>query len=126
MHRRTWIGLAVALAVGTGIALAKERTIEVTVTVPDAAWRLSIEEVYQVKDELWVISRVSRDPDAMGAQVITTLTASVKVEAAALPVKHFVLGKTWNWAEEDHTFIGDMKEIAKSLRDAKALYKKGA
>jgi hypothetical protein len=82
MHGNTWMGVAVALAVGTGIAMAKERTIEVTVTVPDSAWRLSIEEVYQVKEEIWVISRVSRNPDAMGAQVITTLTASVKVEAA--------------------------------------------
>jgi hypothetical protein len=37
-----------------------------------------------------------------------------------------VLGKTWNWAEENHTFIGDRKEIQQSLRDAKVLYRKGA
>jgi zinc protease len=126
MHGRTWLGVVLALAMGTGLAAAKERTCEVSVTAPDSAWRLSIEAVYQVKGELWVISRVSRDPDAMGAQVITTLKASVKIEAPELPVKHFVIGKTWNWeGDEPCTYLDDLKVIQKDLQSAKVIYKKG-
>jgi hypothetical protein len=40
-------------------------------------------------------------------------------------VKYFVIGKTWNWEnEEKYTFIKDLKEIEKDLAASKELYKK--
>lgn len=102
----------------------KEREITVTLTVPDSAWAIAIEEVHEVKDEVWVISTVSRDPDVMGAQVISIVEASVKFAAPDLPVKHFVIGKTWGWKnEEPYTFIKNLKELEKELKSGKLLYK---
>jgi hypothetical protein len=106
---------------------AKEKEITVKLTVPDAAWTLTIDEIYQVKNELWVISTVLRDPDMMGAQVISTVQASVKLAAPDLTVKHFIIGKTWGWKnKEPYSFIKNLKQIEKDLKPGKCLYKKPA
>lgn len=60
-----------ALLFSTTVPGAGEHKITVTLTVPDSAWVISINEVHQVKDEIWVVSIVSRDPNVMGAQVIS-------------------------------------------------------
>jgi hypothetical protein len=113
-----------ALLFSTTVLAADEREITVTLTVPDAAWVIFINEVHDVKNEIWVISTVSRDPDMMGAQVISVVKASVKCAAADLPVKHFVIGKTWNWRnEEAYTFIKSIKELEKELKYGNLLYK---
>ena len=102
---------------------AGEKEITVKLTVPDTAWTVAIEEVYNVESELWVISAVSQNPDVMGAQVISTVQASVKMAAPDLPVKHFIIGKTWAWENtEPYTFITDLKPIEKELQAGKRLY----
>lgn len=112
------------LLVSATLLAAEEREITVTLTVPDAAWEISIEEVHEVKNEIWVISTVSRNPDMMGAQVISVIKASVKCATADLPVKHFVIGKTWNWQnEEPYTFTKTRKELEKELKSGKLLCK---
>jgi len=110
----------------SGITLGKEeKQIEVRLKVPDATHIIAIDSVHEVNKEIWVVSTVSRDPDLMGAQVISTVTARVKVSVADLPVKHFVIGKTWNWKnEENYTFIKDLKQIEKDLSAGKVLYKR--
>ena len=103
---------------------ADEKEITVKLTVPDAAWTLTINEVHMVGNELWVISTVSQNPDLMGAQVISTVHATLKLTAPDLPVKHFIIGKTWNWKnEEPCTFIENLKQIEKELKSGKLLYK---
>ena len=98
--------------------------IIVKLTVPDRAWKISIEEVYRVKDEIWVISLLERSP-MMAAQVISTVTDKVSLTAPDLPEKHFILGKTWNWEnKEPYTFLKDRKEIETQLKTASLLYKK--
>ena len=62
---------------------ADEKEITVKLTVPDAAWTIAIDEVHKVGNELWVIAIVSRNPDLMGAQVISTVQASLKLAVAA-------------------------------------------
>ena len=52
---------------------AEEKALTVELTVPDSAWVVSTNDVYKVGKELWVISTVSRDPDAMSAQVTSTV-----------------------------------------------------
>ena len=114
-----------AVALVAPSANAKEREIAVALKAPDGAWNLAIDEVRQVKKELWVVAVLSRDPDVMGIQMITTLEAKVKLGAPDLPVKVFVVGKTWNWkGKEPYKFIKNRKEIAKDLDTGKLLYKK--
>jgi len=36
----------------------------------------------------------------MGAQVISTVEDALVLDAPDLPVKVFVLGKTWNWQNQ--------------------------
>jgi len=113
-----------ALFFSTTVLGAEEREMAVTLTVPDAAWAITIYEVHEVKDEIWVVSTVSRDPDLMGAQVISIVKDSVKFTAPDLPVKHFIIGKTWGWKnEEPYTFIKNLKELERELKYGKLLYK---
>lgn len=130
---RWMIGLLIGLvAVGAragetnapaGAVAVGERELTVSVTVPDAGWRIAIREVAQVGHELWVLSELQRDPDMMAAQVISTVRASVRVKAPALPVRHFATGKTWNWQpDEPITFIADRGAIADKLAAGKVLY----
>lgn len=101
-----------------------EKEITVQLTVPDATWSIAIDEVYEVGDELWVVSIVSQNPDMVGAQVISTVQASLNIAAPELPVKHFIVGKTWNWKnEEPYAFIEDSGKLAEELESAKLLYR---
>ena len=121
---RSIITLLSTLLFSTTVLGADEREITVTLTVPDAAWAIAIDEVHEVKNEIWVISTVSRDPDMMGAQVISIVKASVKLVAPDLPVKHFVIGKTWDWKnKEPYTFIKTLNELESELKHGNLLYK---
>ena len=121
MTRVIWLLILLFYATAWG---ADEREIMVKLAVPDAAWAIAIDEVHKVGNELWVIAAVSRNPDMMGAQVISTVTASLKLAAPDLPMKYFVAGKTWGWKnEEPYIFIKDMKQIEKELKSGKLLYK---
>lgn len=106
---------------------AEEKMIEVQLAVPDSAWTLAIETVHQVNRELWVVAALARDPTRMGAQAITTRRATVTITATDLPVKIFVLGKTWTWANrESIRFIADLTTIEKALHSGTSLYRRGA
>jgi hypothetical protein len=56
------------------------KKITVILTVPDSAWKIAVNAVYQVRDEIWVVSTVSRDPNAIGLQVISTVRDSVEID----------------------------------------------
>ncbi len=115
--------MALLLSLSAITVGAEEKQIEVRLKVPDATWKIAVDSVHQVNRELWVVSTVSQS-DGMGAQVISTVTATVKISVGDLPVKHFVIGKTWHWKnEENYTFIKDLKQIEKDLAAGKALYK---
>ena len=62
-----------------------------------------------------------RAGDAIGLQVITTLSQKVVVVVPDLPVKHYVLGKTWGWENQDKgvEFIKDRKKLDELLKGAK-------
>lgn len=85
--------------------------ISVSVTVPDAAWTVRIQEVYVAGDELWVLSKVSRS-QRLSPQVISTVTDTVPLSVPNLKIKHFIVGKTWDWTSEDpHTFIAKSEDF---------------
>jgi hypothetical protein len=114
-----------AVLLCTSVLGAEKIKVMVQLTVPDAAWTIVIDEVHRVKKELWVIATVSRDPDMMGAQVISTVQASVQVAAPDLPVQYLVIGKTWGWKnDEPYTFIKNLKQVEKELAAGKLLYRR--
>ena len=101
------------------------QAISVKVTVPDLGWIINIDEVYKVEGELWVISVLHRPPGMFGQQ-ITTKSDTVKVPCSSLPVKHFVLGKTWGWQnKEPYVFLNNRDEIAEKLESGKLVFKNG-
>ena len=108
----------------TASACESEKEITVALTVPDTSWNISINEVYKVDSGLWVISTVFHKPGMIGAQVISTVSDSVTIKAPDLPVKIFIIGKTWNWEnDEPYTFISNLREIEKKLESGKLLFK---
>ena len=125
MHMTRSLYLMSALIAATAARGGAEMELTVKLKVPDAAWTIVIDEVRRVDDELWMVSTVSRDPDRMGAQVISTVRASVKLAAPELPVKHFIIGKTWKWEnEEPYTFIRSRNQIGNALDAGTLLYRR--
>ena len=101
---------------------ARESTISVQLAVPDGGWKIRIDRVYQTPTHLLAVSKLERNP-GLAIQVISQAKDSVKVKAPKLPVRHFVLGKTWNWPnKEPVTFLSDPKELSKPIAGAKLVY----
>ncbi len=122
-------GMAMAMAMGLAIGSsgaetskapqAPEQTIAVELKVPDPAWQVSIEAIYEVDQVVWVVAKLKRDSEVMAPQVIATVKTEMKVRTGdpALPVKVFVYGKTWEWEnEENHTFIDDLNALEKEMK----------
>lgn len=123
MRSTTTFGICTALFMGMAAmtpAQEKERTISVTLTVPSTAYKLQIREIYQTQNELWVLSTVKGG--GIGLQVITKRKDQVKVKAPKLPVKHFIVGKTWNWTQEkDYTYLKSRQQFEKMAKKANAM-----
>jgi hypothetical protein len=107
-------------APGIAVPGAKKRAISLQVTVPTSGWNLSIQEVYQVEKELWVISRLS-NKGGIALQVISQVKDSVSISASSLPVKYFVLGTRSNIKSKvPYQFLKDRKMLDKELKQKKA------
>ena len=99
--------------------------ITVSVSVPDAGWRVDIREVNRVGQELWVVSEL-KHRDGMAAQVISTVTDTVEVAVETLPVVHYVVGKNWSWTgkgDANH-YIDTVNDIPEEVSTGECLYKK--
>ena len=89
----------------------QEHTATVSVTVPDSRWSISIQKVIQTKDYIAVVSQLKQS-DMMGMMVISERADAVKFKAEALPIKYYVLGKTWNWENsEPYNFVNSISNI---------------
>ncbi len=101
---------------------ARESTVSVQLTVPDGGWKIRIDRVYQTPTHLLAVSKLERNP-SLAIQVISQAKDSVKVKAPKLPVRHFVLGKTWNWPnQEPYSFLSDPEELTKPIAGAKLVF----
>jgi hypothetical protein len=103
---------------------AQESTVSVQLGVPDGGWKIRIVQVYQTSTHLLAVSKLERSPGP-AIQVISQAKDSVKVKAPKLPVRHFVLGKTWNWSNgkpESYAFLSDPKELPKKVAGAKLIF----
>ncbi len=101
---------------------AQDSTVSVQLGVPDGGWKIRIVQVYQTPTHLLAVSKLERSPGP-AIQVISQVKDLVKVKAPKLPVRHFVLGKTWNWPnKEPVTFLSDPKELSKPIAGAKLVF----
>lgn len=102
---------------------SQNEKISVRIDTPDAGWKLEIQKIYRTNDSLIAISKLSRNAD-VAAQVITTVADSVEVPSEIkLPVRNYVLGKTWAWGDTgNYTFIDSMDELKDDLEGAELVY----
>lgn len=113
-------------AAAGGPAPAGSSKVSLRLDAPDPAWQLEIEAIYRQKDELIAVSRLAREPDAGATQVITALTDHVTLPGKIdLPVKHYVIGKTWEWGDSNGiTFVDSEADLAGKLEGAQPIYSK--
>ena len=115
--------LTLLLILWTVSAGAGDKLITVKLTVPDRTWTIAVDEVYKIGNELWVIARLSQKNGVMGASVISTIKTSVEIDAPDLPIVNFIIGKTWNWEnQEPYTFVDSLEQINKELETGELLY----
>lgn len=106
--------------------MTSARDIEVKLKVPDMGWKIRIHAIHQRDEILIVISSLTRQP-GMAGQAISTVSDKIHMPLPDLPIKHFILGKTWKWKNpEPYTFIHDMDEIAGSLEGGQLLYRRSS
>ncbi len=82
----------------------KKHELKVNFATPNPSWKATISEVRVVGKELWVKVDVA-SAGGIAPQVIGKAEATATVEAADLPVKYAVFGKTWGWKNEEKGLI---------------------
>ncbi|WP_026072397.1 hypothetical protein [Nodosilinea nodulosa] len=99
-----------------------ERTITPEVEVPSGGYDLTVQGVYAVNNELWVVSQLEQ-VDANAPSEPVRVSDRVVLNAPDMPVRHFVIGDRPNGSfNEQYTFINSREEIASQLNDGRQLY----
>lgn len=107
-----------------GEASGEGTNVTVRLDSPDAAWRINIEKVYRTSEHIVVLSRLSRGPEA-AAQVISTVADTIRIDAqyAGLPVRHYIVGKVWDWGDtKEYSFIESAETLENAVKGAELLY----
>ncbi|XPM57106.2 MAG: hypothetical protein EDM05_003765 [Leptolyngbya sp. IPPAS B-1204] len=104
----------------------QERTITAEVEVPSAGYNLSVQDVYTVNNELWVISRLEEtDPNAPRA--VTRVSDRIVINAPTIPVRHYIIGERPSGVfNEQYEFIGNRQQILPQLEAGRQLYEREA
>lgn len=104
----------------------EQKSLSVSLDTPSTGWRVDIKEVYRTSESIVVISQLeNKEPAA--ATIISTVSDTAHIPATddALPVRHYILGKTWDWSPAtDYTFIDSMDVFGAALDNAEQIYKK--
>ena len=94
----------------------------IRVTVPDGGWKLRVERVIELKEEIWVLAQLRREPGP-GVQMIQEVEAAVPVTLPNKKVRVFVAGKTWAWANsESHEFVSSLESVLRQAGSGRTLY----
>ena len=104
----------------------QQQMVSIRLDTPDAGWRIEIEKVYRTTEDLIVISRLQHSA-APSAAEISTVSDKISIPAfdQQLAVRHYVLGKTWEWGSSpDYNFIESSAAITSKLEAAELLYSK--
>jgi hypothetical protein len=129
-------GLAVGLAACvTDVSRSESRpqpenppgkAVTISISTPDAGWRLQISQILELKSEVWVLARLERKP-GMAAQMIQTVQAQLPIAPPAKPLHVFIAGKTWSWPnQEAYEFVASLSQVKQRAGDAKVLYSEPA
>lgn len=99
-----------------------ERTITTEVEVPSGGYDLSIQGVYAVNNELWVVSRLEEvDPNAPQADV--RISDRIVLNAPDTPVRQYIIGDRPEGSfNEQYTFIDSRDQIVSQLESGRELY----
>jgi len=79
----------------------KEHSAELILTVPDSLWSLAVADVQESNEHIAVLYRLEKSP-GMGMMAISQVSAKAGFKAADKPIKHYVIGKTWNWENTEN------------------------
>ncbi len=103
----------------------EERTITAEVEVPSSGYDLSVQSVYVVDNQLWVVSQLE-ETDSNAPQATVRVSDRLVINAPDMPVRHYVIGKrpSGNFNEQ-YTFIDDRQQIASQLESGRQLYGEG-
>lgn len=106
-------------------AQREERTITAEVEVPSGGYNLSIQNVYAVNNELWVISRLEEtNPNA--PRVTTRVADRIVINAPNIPVRHYIMGERPSGVfNEQYEFVGNRQQILPQLEAGRQLYERG-
>lgn len=109
----------------TAMDPSKSKSVSVRIDTPNAGWKVEIEKIYRAADHLMVVSRLSPTGE-VAAEVITTVADSAEIPAEIdLPVRHYILGKTWEWGDTGkYTFIDSMDALDSTREEAELIYSK--
>lgn len=107
---------------------AEEQKISVGFQVPASNYSVKIQEVHQVGDEVWVISKVTGG-GGIGLTVISDAKDSITLkDKGEGKVVHKVIGKSWNWGKDTESlhYVKDAKVLKDELKekDAKLIWKR--
>ncbi|MFO8026559.1 MAG: pitrilysin family protein [Opitutales bacterium] len=102
---------------------SQNNTVSVRLDTPNPGWRIQIEKIYRSGENLVVISRLTQS-EKMAAQVITSVADSAEIPPDIdLPVRHYIIGKTWNWGDTGkYTYIDSMEAFDTALDEAELIY----
>ena len=111
-----------AAAITMAAAAEGEQEFKASATAPATNYRISISGVYQVKKEIWVISRVEQVGD-FGGQALTLVSDTVKVKTSDLPgakfnVIHKVSGRAVKGGGS-HAINPEIKGLKKRIMEMK-------
>ncbi|PXA03578.1 hypothetical protein DDZ13_11395 [Coraliomargarita sinensis] len=109
----------------TSSAESKNNSVSVRIDTPNAGWKVQIEKIYRTADHLVVISQLNQNEE-VAAEVITSVADSAEIATEIeLPVRHYILGKTWDWGDTGkYTFIESMDDFGTALDGAELIYSK--
>ena len=123
MQLKSFVTLSVLMLFALGsLALAEDQEISVGFQVPASNYGVKIQEVHQVGDEVWVISKVTGG-GGIGLTVISDAKDSIKLkEKVEGKIVHKVLGKSWNWGKDSETlqYVKDAKALKDELKEKEA------
>lgn len=104
---------------------AKLRAISIEISAPATNYRLEIESVHRVNDELWVVVRIGGTEDEVGGDEITELRDRVFIEPTDAPPKFKLVGAKWHWRKDDDSsqYIEDEEALKKLMQEKGARIK---
>ncbi|MDQ8180677.1 hypothetical protein [Pelagicoccus sp. SDUM812005] len=100
-------------------------TRSITVQTPTPGWTLVPMMLYRSGENRYLCIHSLSAPQGMVAQMLSTASTQLtfRHDGSAEPsIRHYVLGKTWNWnGNPELTFIDSLDQIKDALADARSV-----